>query len=178
MQGYLNNPQATAEAIDSQGWFHTGDIGAITPEGFLKITDRKKDLIKTSGGKMVAPQNMEALLKSDPWISDCMIIGDKKKYISALIVPNFARVEAFAAKNHISSSQPADLIQQQLIIDLLWERVQTINQKLASFEQIKKISLLAEPFTLQAGELTPTMKVKRLIIAERYAKQIEAMYRE
>jgi len=158
MRGYFNNPAATAEVLDPEGWFRTGDIGSVSPEGFLTITDRKKDLIKTSGGKMVAPQKLENALKADPLIADCVVIGDRRKYVTALIVPNRDRCD-----------KPETLIQ---------ERVNKLNEKLAPFEQIKKFALLSEPFTLQSGELTPTLKVKRRVIAERYAAQIEALYRE
>lgn len=160
MKGYFENPEATAEAIDPDGWFHTGDIGRLDAEGFLAITDRKKDLIKTSGGKMVAPQSLEAQLKADSLIADCVVIGDRRKYLTALVVPK----PEWAARPDAAA--------------LIWERVQRINQKLASFEQIKKITVLAEPFSQVGGELTPTLKVKRRVIAERYAAQIEAMYSE
>ncbi|MBI3615740.1 MAG: long-chain fatty acid--CoA ligase [Candidatus Omnitrophica bacterium] len=160
MKGYFNNPEATAEAIDSDGWFHTGDIGNLSPEGFLTITDRKKDMIKTSGGKMVAPQNLENALKSDPLIADCVVIGDRRKYISALIVP---------AESILHHPEAEKMVQ---------ERIDRLNEKLASFEQIKKFTLLPEPFSLQAGELTPTLKVKRRVVAEKYSAQIESMYFE
>ena len=165
MRGYFQNSAATAEAIDAEGWFRTGDVGLLSHDGFLTITDRKKDLIKTSGGKMVAPQNLEASLKSDPHIADCVIIGDRRKYLTALIVPNFEKL-------------PKELAGQPEIFSFLWERVQKMNQTLAPFEQIKKITILPEPFTLGSGELTPTLKVKRRVIAERYASQIEVMYQD
>ncbi len=157
MKGYFNQPEATAEVVDKEGWFHTGDIGMIDADGFLFITDRKKDLIKTSGGKMVAPQNIESALKANPLIADCVVIGDKQKFISALIVP---------------SSQ--DLKTKERIEQL----VQSVNKSLAPFEQIKKFILLAEPFSAATGELTPTLKVKRRVIAERYASQIAGLYQE
>ena len=163
MRGYFQNPAATAEAIDAQGWFHTGDVGVLDPDGFLTITDRKKDLLKTSGGKMVAPQNLEAALKADTAIADCVVIGDRRKYLTALIVPNPEKVLG------LSQTQAAAFI---------WERVEQVNQALAHFEQIKKITLLPEPFTLGSGELTPTLKVKRRVISEKYAAQIESMYQE
>ncbi len=162
MQGYFQNPAATAEVIDAEGWFHTGDIGMLDPDGFLTITDRKKDLIKTSGGKMVAPQKLEAALKADPLIADCVVIGDQRKYLTALIVPNLEKTGAVVPPG---------------LQTLLWERVEQVNRTLAPFEQIKKITLLEEPFSLGSGELTPTLKVKRRVVAERYAEQIESMYR-
>ena len=161
MQGYFQNPSATAEVIGPEGWFHTGDIGALDSDGFLTITDRKKDLIKTSGGKMVAPQKLEAALKADPLIADCVVIGDQRKYLTALIVLNAEKLEP--------GRHPE-------VTALVWERVEQFNRTLAPFEQIKKITLLPEPFTLGSGELTPTLKVKRRVVQERYAAQIEAMY--
>ena len=178
MRGYFNNPEATAEAIDKEGWFHTGDIGELSKEGFLTITDRKKDLIKTSGGKMVAPQNLEATLKTDPLITDCVVIGDRRKYLIALVVPNMAKMEAFARKQSITYQTCADLIRHPEAVKLIWSCVERSNSKLASFEQIKKISLLPDSFTVASGELTPTLKVKRRVIAQRYADRIEAMYQE
>ncbi|MBI3333560.1 MAG: long-chain fatty acid--CoA ligase [Candidatus Omnitrophica bacterium] len=178
MQGYFHQPKGTAEVIDSEGWFHTGDIGELSADQFLTITDRKKDLIKTSGGKMVAPQNLENALRGDSLIADCVVIGDRRRYLTALIVPELAGLEAFARKRGISYALPEDLVKERQVLDLIWERVQAVNQHLAPFEQIKKIALLAEPFTMSAGELTPTLKVKRRVVAERYAAQIEAMYKE
>ena len=156
MRGYFQNPAATAEVVDHDGWFHTGDVGILDPDGFLTITDRKKDLIKTSGGKMVAPQKLEAALKADPAINDCMVIGDRRKYLTALIVPAPDRIK-----------EPHSFF---------WERVGRINQTLAPFEQIKKIAVLAEPFAL-GSELTPTLKVKRRVVTERYAEEIEELYK-
>lgn len=178
MKGYFNNPKATEEALDAEGWFHTGDIGRFDPDGFLEITDRKKDLIKTSGGKMVAPQYLEAAFKSDSLIDDCVVIGDRRKYLSALIVPNIQRLEGFAKKSSLRYADAKELVALPEIKTLLWESAVRVNKNLAPFEQIKKITLLAEPFTLAGGTLTPTLKIKRRVIAERYANQIEAMYRE
>ena len=178
MTGYFHLPEATAEVIDAEGWFHTGDIGETSTDGFLTITDRKKDLIKTSGGKMVAPQNLENALKSDPYIADCVVIGDRRKYLTALIVPNIAKMEALAKKQALLYANAEDLVQLPPVKEFIWKRVERLNQKLASFEQLKKVSLLPEPFSVQSGELTPTLKVKRRVIAQRYADQIEAMYQE
>ena len=178
MRGYFNKPEATAEAIDPEGWFRTGDIGTLNPEGFLTITDRKKDLIKTSGGKMVAPQNLENALKSDPWITDCVVIGDRRKFLTVLIVPNILKLEEFAEKQTLPAGDPEALLKTPQVVNLLWERVEAVNRTLAPFEQLKKMTLLAEPFTLASGELTPTLKIKRKVIGERYAAQIEAMYRD
>lgn len=174
--GYFNHPQATQEAIDREGWFHTGDVGTLSEAGFLTITDRKKDLIKTSGGKMVAPQNLEAQLKKDPWIDDCIVIGDRRKYLTALIVPNLPGVTAFARHKGLSYADPSSLLQLSPVRACFEERVARLNEQLASFEQIKKFTLLAHPFTGMTGELTPTLKVKRRVVEERYAAEIAAMY--
>ncbi len=177
MQGYFNNLKATAAAIDPEGWFHTGDIGELSPDGFLAITDRKKDMIKTSGGKLIAPQNLEARLKADPWIADSVVIGDRRKFLTALVVPQRAKVEALARREGLAGDYET-LIQHPKVFEQLWERVQAINQTLGSFEQLKKVTLLPEPFSLAAGELTPTLKVKRRVVEARYVAAIEAMYQE
>ena len=178
MKGYFNKPEATAEVLDSEGWFHTGDIGTIDEQGFLFITDRKKDLIKTSGGKMVAPQNLENALKKEPLIEDCVVIGDRRKYITALIVPNPAGIKEFAARKHLPTEPWEALLKHPEITALVWERVVALNKVLAPFEQLKKITLLPAPFTMASGELTPTLKVKRKVVGERYAAQIESMYKD
>ena len=177
MRGYYQNPAATAEVIDAEGWFHTGDVGQLDPDGFLSITDRKKDLIKTSGGKMVAPQNLEAALKADPLITDCVVIGDGRKYLTALVVPHLEKLQEFARGKEISARSARDLVENGQVHALVWERVDRVNRSLASFERIKKIALLPEPFSLGSGELTPTLKVKRRVVSERYADQIEELYR-
>lgn len=178
MKGYHNNPAATAEVIDAGGWFHTGDVGVIDSDGFLSITDRKKDLIKTSGGKMVAPQNLENTLKADPYVADCVVIGDRRKYITALIVPNLEKTTQYARRHRLPVGAPADLVRQPDVAAFFKERVERLNKRLATFEQIKKITLLPEPFTQVGGQLTPTLKVRRKVVSEQYAEQIEAMYRE
>lgn len=178
MQGYFKQPEATAQAIDAEGWFHTGDVGQLDPEGFLTITDRKKDLIKTSGGKMVAPQNIEAALKKDPSIADALVIGDRRKYLTALIVPHLESVGAYAKKHSIHYANLDELVENPEIEALIWKRVERVNTTLASFEQIKKIALLAQPFSMVSGELTPTLKVKRQVVSQRYAQKIEALYHE
>jgi len=178
MKGYFGNPEATAEALDAESWFRTGDIGGLSPDGFLTITDRKKDLLKTSGGKMVAPQKLEALLKSDPYVADCVVLGDRRKFISALVVPSLERIHALARQRSLPAGSPEELVRRSEVVSFLSERVQKINQGLAPFEQIKRFTLLPGPFTLGGGELTPTLKVKRRVIAERYSAQIEAMYQE
>lgn len=178
MKGYFHNPGATAEVLDSEGWFRTGDVGALDADGFLTITDRKKDLIKTSGGKLVAPQNLENALRADPFIADCVVIGDRRKYITALLVPDLEKTTEHARKQRIPVGSPEELVKQPDIVRLFNGKVEQVNAHLAPFEQIKKITLLPEPFSQVGGQLTPTLKVKRRVVAERYAEQIEAMYHE
>jgi long-chain acyl-CoA synthetase len=178
MQGYFQNPEATAEAIDADGWFHTGDIGEFGKGHFLTLTDRKKDLIKTSGGKMAAPQALEAKLKSDPFITDCVVLGDRRKYLTALIVPNAAKLSSWLHKKGRISGSPEEMAALPEVKTCLWERVERLNRTLAPFEQIKKIAVLPQPFTQSGGELTPTLKVKRRVVAERYADQIETLYKD
>lgn len=178
MQGYFKKPQDTAQVLDPEGWFHTGDVGRLDSDGFLTITDRKKDLIKTSGGKMIAPQNIEAALKKDPVITDAVVIGDLRKYLTALIVPDLAKVEAYARKHSIRTANLEELVRHPEVESFIWKQVERVNETLASFEQIKKITLLSQPFSIGGGELTPTLKVRRQVVSLRYADRIEAMYRE
>ncbi len=177
MKGYFRNDVATREAI-VDGWFYTGDIGLIDADGFLKITDRKKEVLKTSGGKMVAPQPIENLLKSDRFISQAVLIGDRRKFISALIVPDVQWMESYAKHKQIPYSRPADLLGNERVLDLYRRRIETKMAGLPSYETVKKFRLLPRELTQEAGELTPTLKVKRRVIEQKYADLIESMYRE
>ncbi len=176
MKGYYQNPAATAEAIDADRWFHTGDIGVLDANGFLTITDRKKDLIKTSGGKMVAPQYLEAKLKNSAAIDDAVVIGDKRKYLSALLVPNPEQLAKLARELGLPPDSPETWVVHPKINDFFQKQLQTVNQSLAQFEQIKRFALLPQPFSAGAGELTPTLKIKRRVVAERYAREIDSLY--
>jgi len=175
--GYYKRPDATREAWDEAGWFHTGDIGSIDAEGFLSITDRKKDLIKTSGGKYVAPQNVENLLKTQPHISQAVLIGDNRKYCVALLTLDFDEVQAWAAKEHIRL--PAERRQwgtEPRINALVAAEVAEVNRRLASYESVKYHRILPDDFSIESGELTPSLKAKRKVIAEKYHDLIEEMY--
>ncbi|HKB08538.1 MAG TPA: long-chain fatty acid--CoA ligase [Candidatus Polarisedimenticolia bacterium] len=176
MKGYFRNEAATQEAI-KDGWFHTGDIGQIDPDGFLKITDRKKEVLKTSGGKMVAPQPIENLLKADRFIAQAVLIGDRRNFISALIVPNQAMIESYAKHKQIAYSTVDDLIKNPRVIDLIRRRIEAKMVGLPSYETIKKFVLLPRELTQDAGDLTPTLKVKRRVVEKKFASQIESMYR-
>jgi long-chain acyl-CoA synthetase len=178
MIGYFNKPVETAEALGADGFFHTGDIGHLDEDGFLKITDRKKDIIVTAGGKNVAPQNIENTLKTDPWIANAMVYGDKRKFLSALIVPDFEKLEQFAEEEGIAYDSLPDLVKHDRIINLMNERVAAINSGLARYETIKKFAVLDKDFTLTAGEITPTLKIKRKVVLERYQDILDSFYQD
>jgi long-chain acyl-CoA synthetase len=176
-EGYFKRPDATAEAWDIDGWFHTGDIGEIDGDGFLKITDRKKDLIKTSGGKYVAPQNVENLLKTQPHISQAVLIGDNRKYCVVLITLDAEEIRRFAKAQGIETNDPAELATHPKIAELVEQEVQAVNRHLASYESIKYYRIVPHDFSQETGELTPSLKVKRKFVSQKYADLIEEMYR-
>ena len=176
MKGYYNKPQETAEAIDADGWFHTGDCGEIAPTGELILTERLKDLFKTSNGKYIAPQVLETLLGQDKFIEQVAIIGDGRKYVSALIVPDFEELKAFADKKHIEHHTVEDLVNNPDIRKMVEERINDYQKDLASYEQIKRFVLLPKAFTMGTGELTNTLKIRRAVINKRYRPLIDAMY--
>lgn len=175
MKEYYKNPEATKEAF-TDGWFHTGDIGEIMSGGDLKITDRKKDLIKTAGGKYVAPQRLDGLLKLSPYIAQTHIHGDQKKYIIALITLDKLSVEKLAKENGVTAETWEKLIESAFVQNLVRKAVSDTNSQLASYESIKKYQVLPSEFTVESGELTPSMKVKRKVVDERYRKQIDGLY--
>ncbi len=174
-QGYYNKPDATAAAF-ADGWFRTGDVGEFDDEGFLRITDRIKDLIITSGGKNIAPQRIETILAKDHFIEQFVAIGDRRKFISALIVPNFVALEAHAAAQGIPWRNREDLVQNPDILAFYRGRLDRHGQELAVYEQVKQFTLLPTPFTQKTGELTPSQKIRRKIVLERHSHVIEAMY--
>jgi long-chain acyl-CoA synthetase len=176
--GYWHKPDATKDAIEADGWFHTGDIGRVDDEGFLYITDRKKELIKTSGGKMVAPQPIEAMLNASPLIANAVIVGDRHKFLSAIIAPNFTELEALAQKQGIAFSSRADLIKNPTVQAEYKTVVRTINQSLADFETIKRFQLVPDEWSMATGELTPTLKLRRRVVVTRYAQLIAALYHD
>ena len=175
MEGYYKMPAETEESMEGD-WFKTGDIGHIDNDGFLVITDRKKDLIVTSGGKNVAPQMIENILKTQPFITNAVVIGDSRKFISALIVPDFDKLEAYAKEKNITYSNMKELVENEVIIKKMEDEVAKSSQNLASYEQIKKIIILDRDFELEAGEITPSLKIKRNIVQKKYADKIEAIY--
>jgi long-chain acyl-CoA synthetase len=177
MNGYYKKEAASREAFEG-GWFHTGDIGHFDEEGFLVITDRKKDIIVTSGGKNVAPQPIEGILNLNPYISNALVIGDRRKFISALVVPDFEKLEEYAKQNNISFEDHCDLVKKEEIVRFIQEQVDRSASNLASYEKVKKIALLDGEFEIEKGEITPTLKVKRNIVEEKHKDIIDAMYGE
>jgi long-chain acyl-CoA synthetase len=177
MKGYWNNPEATKEMIDTEGWLHTGDIGVIDAEGFLHITDRKKHLFVSSGGKNIAPQPIENLFLASKYIEQFMLIGDRRMFLTALIVPDFEALKEYADARSIRYTDNADLATHPEINELIEKDITTIQKDLANYERVRKFTLLEKQFSIEDGELTPTQKVRRKIIEERYANLIEGMYR-
>ena len=178
MKGYWKMEKETAEVIDADGWFHTGDIGEIDSEGFVRITDRKKELIINAYGKNVAPAPIENALKGSRYIGQAVVIGDRRKFLSALLVPDFDVLKAWAEKNGQGGTSPADLIKNPQVRALIAQEVNQVNSGLAGFEKVVAWELLPAEFTLETGELTPTQKVKRRVINQKYGDVIERLYAE
>lgn len=176
MLGYYNNPAATAEVIDADGWFHTGDIGELDKDGFLKITDRKKQLFKTSGGKYIAPTLIENKLHESPYIEQAMVIGEYQKFASALIVPSFAKLQEWSKTNGITYTSNEEIIKNPKVKALIVSEVEKINEKLAQYEKIKQPELLAKEWTVEGGQLTPKLSYRRKIIVFENKDLIEKIY--
>jgi long-chain acyl-CoA synthetase len=176
MMGYYLEPELTREVLDPDGWFHTGDIGELTAEGFLRITDRKKEIFKTSGGKYVAPQVIENKLKASRFIEQVMVIGENRKFPAALIVPNFEFLKDYCALKGIPFTDRQQVVGDKRIVDRLFQEVTKVNEGLGHWEQVKKIVLLPKEFTIDAGELTPTLKLRRKPILARHAELIDTLY--
>ena len=176
MMGYYKNPKATKEAFTKDGWFRTGDIAAIDEEGFLRITGRIKDIIVTAGGKNISPQNIENSLKTSSFIEQVAVIGDRRKYLSALIIPAFEALQKWAKKNGIAFTSNKDLIEKEEVYKLIADEVAKYTKQFSRVEQIRKFKLLDAEWTQQTGELTPTQKVKRRVIEAKYAKEIDSLY--
>ncbi len=176
MRGYYNMPEETAKAIDADGWFHTGDCGELTEKGHLIMTERLKDLYKTSNGKYIAPQMLETLLAQDKYMAQVAVIGDGRKYVSALIVPDFDELSMWATKRKIKFKNNEDLVNNPKVHEMIEKLINEYQKDLASYEQIKRFVLLPRPFSMESGELTNTLKIRRAVINKRYAKLIDAMY--
>ncbi|HXU08149.1 MAG TPA: long-chain fatty acid--CoA ligase [Blastocatellia bacterium] len=178
MKGYYNRPAENEEAFTADGWFRTGDIGHIDPDGFLVITDRKKDLIKTSGGKYIAPQRVESLIKSSRFVSQVVVVGNARKFASALIVPNMELLRSYAEMKDIHYKDLGELLTRPRIVDLFERQIDKYTSDLARFEKVKKFALLEAELTTESGELTPTLKPRRSIIEKKYAAVIDQLYDE
>jgi long-chain acyl-CoA synthetase len=174
--GYLNQPEKTAETVDARGWLHTGDVGSIDNEGFVKITDRMKDIIITSGGKNITPSEIENQLKFSPYVSDAVVVGDKRAYLTCLVMIDQENVEKFAQDHDIPFTNYASLCRAAEIQDLIQREIETVNANFARVETIKKFFLIERQLTPEDEELTPTMKLKRNFVNKRYAVEIDAMY--
>lgn len=175
MKGYWNKPEDTAAVLDPDGWFHTGDIGEFDGDGYLRITDRKKDIIVTAGGKNVAPQNIENLMKQSPWVSQAMVHGDKRPYLVALVTLNPDTVARFARERGLPADGDAIAASADIRAELQRE-VDAVNARLSSFETVKKFAILPKDFSIDGGELTPTLKVKRKVVTERHRALLDGMY--
>jgi long-chain acyl-CoA synthetase len=178
MRGYYRKPEATADALDRDGWFHTGDIGLLDDGGFLKITDRKKDLIVTAGGKNIAPQPIENMVKTSKFVSNSVMLGDRRRFTIMLVVPNLETLRSWALSQGIKAESAEALVALPEVQIKMDREVRTTLRDLASFEMPKKLLLLHRDFTVEAGELTPTLKIKRRVVESRYREQIEALYGE
>ena len=176
-KGYLNLPDKTAETIDADGWLHTGDVGTIDSDGYLRITDRMKDIIITAGGKNITPSELENELKFSPYVTDAVVIGDKLPYLTVIIMIDQENVEKFAQDNDVPFSNYASLTRAREVQDLIQGEIDRVNAQFARVEQIKKFFLLDTQLTAEDEELTPTMKLKRKLVQQKYAAQIDAMYR-
>ena len=175
MLGYFNKPGATQEAIDADRWFHTGDVGLIDRDGYLKITDRKKELLVLSNGKNVAPSPIEQSIKASPYIEQAVVIGDNRNFVSALVVPSYDGLKAWCATNGVSTD-PAVMADDPKVVALLMDETVKACQRFSHYEQVKKIAVLPRELSMQTGELTPTLKVKRRAIDNNFADRIEAIY--
>ncbi len=176
MMGYWNKPEQTAEAFDPEGFLRTGDIGEMDGNGYLRIIDRKKDLIVTSGGKNVAPQPIESRLKHSRLVDVAVLIGERRNFISALISPDFGELKRWALEQDVPFDMITDLLQQPEVFTLFQEVVDAVNSDLARYEQIREFRLLPESLTVENGFLTPTLKVKRPVVNERFAEIIDGIY--
>jgi long-chain acyl-CoA synthetase len=175
--GYLNQPEKTAETIDKDGWLHTGDVGTMDEDGYFRITDRMKDIIITAGGKNITPSELENELKFSPYITDAVVIGDKRPYLVVIIMIDQENVEKYAQDHEVPFSNYASLTRAPEVQALIQAEMERVNKKFARVEQIKKFFLLDTQLSAEDEELTPTMKLKRKLVEKKYAAQIDAMYR-
>ena len=178
MKGYYNREDDTREAIDAEGWLHTGDIASIDAEGFIAITDRKKEIIVLSGGKNISPANLETRLATDPYIAQACVIGDRRKHLAALLVPNLENLGDYLKSNGLDTKRPEELTDAPAIRQLFGSKLKEFNKPLSDVEAISAFTIVPRPFSQENGELTPTLKLRRKVVQEHYREQIESMYRD
>jgi long-chain acyl-CoA synthetase len=178
MRGYYNKPEATAEVFTADGWFKTGDIGSLDAEGYLRVTDRKKELFKTSGGKYVAPQPIEQRIKQSRFVNQVVLVGDRRKFVSALIVPDWEMLRSYAQLKGLDIKTRADFCHHPRILDLFQRQVDSLTSDLSRFETVKRVALIERELSVEGGELTPTLKVKRRVVEEKYRDLIDRIYKE
>nr|MBA3770035.1 AMP-binding protein [Blastocatellia bacterium] len=176
MSGYYHKAEATREAFTEDGWFRTGDIGELEEDGFLRITDRKKELFKTSGGKYIAPSPIEQMIKGSRFVNQVVLVGNERRFPAALIVPNFDMLASYAKLKQIDAVTPAEFCANDRVINLLERQIEALTPNLSQYERVKKIALIENEFTVDGGELTPTLKVKRRVVEEKYRDVIDAIY--
>jgi long-chain acyl-CoA synthetase len=176
MRGYWNKPEETKKAFNAEGWFLTGDVGVVDREGFLTITDRKKELLINAYGKNIAPAPIEEALKQIRYVANVVLIGDKRKFLSALIVPNFERLEGWATANSVEFRSPTDLIRNPKVRALFRQAIDIVNGDEPSEKRIRDFAFVTTDFSIEGGELTPTLKVKRRVVAEKYKEMIDGLY--
>jgi long-chain acyl-CoA synthetase len=177
MKGYYGKAAATSDVL-RDGWFHTGDVGTIDADGYLHITDRKKDLLVTSGGKKIAPQPIENLVKHHPLVAEALLIGEGRKFPSLLVVPDFPALERRLKDLGRPAGPREELVRRPEVVALYQAAIDQVNRELSQFERIKRLALLPREFTIESGELTPTLKVKRKVVEERWKETIEGLYAE
>jgi long-chain acyl-CoA synthetase len=175
--GYLNQPEKTAETVDREGWLHTGDVGMIDEEGYLRITDRMKDIIITAGGKNITPSEIENQLKFSPYIGDAVVVGDKRAYLTCLIMIERETVEKYAQDRDVPFTNYASLCRSKDVQELIWTEIERVNANFARVETIKRFFLIEQQLTPEDEELTPTMKLRRSFVNKKYQSEIDAMYR-
>jgi long-chain acyl-CoA synthetase len=178
MKGYYNNPEAKAEVIDKEGWFHTEDVGMFDPQGPLMITDRKKHLFVSSGGKNIAPQPIESLFLQSKYVDQVVLVGDGRMFLSALIVPEFEVLREYAATHGVPVTMNSELAQVPEVRLLFEKEIKNLQQELPMYERVRRFELLSAALTVESGELTPTLKVKRKVVEKKYADLIEKMYQD
>jgi long-chain acyl-CoA synthetase len=176
MMGYYKEPEMTAEVMDEDGWFHTGDVGIIESGGYLRLTGRKKDIFKTSMGKYIAPQIIENKLKESPFIDNAMVVGEYQKFAGALIVPDFAHLRTYCQIKEYEFGSESEIIRNETIRKRIYKEVEKVNKTLGDFEQIRKIDLIDHEWGIDSGELTPTLKIKRDLVCRKYKDMIDKMF--